>query len=466
LNRTIAGNKSVFLTKMKRERVDLAAYAAACNHGSITEVQEFLDAGADVNESSVEFRHSNNSPIMLAYKHNQPNALIRMLIERGADVHHRNKDGSTALHFACSYGTMETIHMLLERGADVAAISTKSKRNMLHYAAMHRGDDDEVTQIAALMLLRGGMDVNARDELNRPALMWAVFSSRVALVDLLIRHGADVNATHLDGVSILMEAVKDTRNGYAMAERLLKAGANVDHVDKTRRSAFISAFNSSPALMKLIAGSAVDNKVLKDWFPGDRCPDPFGCISLAVTTYGHVAGSFDVTDAVRTGKAPHSTWARFRQGKPVNYGEMYIALASQTYVNAKTWYRIGCEMQSRQEGDRYETILHVACRSPTAFVALPPLMRLGINPLLRDAVGRLPLDVCLTNESRNVVRSYMVWQPTEQCTRWWGPYFEQRAHVFMLVCKRWKNVLPRDVRYKIVRFLAEIEMACVDINVV
>ena len=45
--------------------------------------------------------------------------LVEMLLHRGANVNHQNKQGNTALHFAFTYDTSGQIaELLIERGAD------------------------------------------------------------------------------------------------------------------------------------------------------------------------------------------------------------------------------------------------------------------------------------------------------------------------------------------------------------
>jgi ankyrin repeat protein len=55
-------------------------------------------------------------------------SVVRLLLERGADVHARaDKDGSTPLHEASRYGALEVVRLLLEHGADVEAVAFDGK---------------------------------------------------------------------------------------------------------------------------------------------------------------------------------------------------------------------------------------------------------------------------------------------------------------------------------------------------
>lgn len=59
----------------------------------------------------------NRTPFMIAVDRGHV-ALAKALIERGADVNHKDSDGLTALHYACLCENPEMIDMLVKNGAD------------------------------------------------------------------------------------------------------------------------------------------------------------------------------------------------------------------------------------------------------------------------------------------------------------------------------------------------------------
>src|ERR1039457_3059798 len=49
--------------------------------------------------------------------------VVQLLLDRGADVNARDRDGKTALHGASRFGHREVVELLLEKGIDVNAKS-------------------------------------------------------------------------------------------------------------------------------------------------------------------------------------------------------------------------------------------------------------------------------------------------------------------------------------------------------
>jgi ankyrin repeat protein len=80
-----------------------------------------LDAGADINARN---RHKvfgpGNSPLSAA-TYQQRLDVVRLLIERGADVNQGDNAGFTPLHLAAANGYLEIARRLLDAGADANA---------------------------------------------------------------------------------------------------------------------------------------------------------------------------------------------------------------------------------------------------------------------------------------------------------------------------------------------------------
>jgi hypothetical protein len=114
-------------------------------------------------------------------------AVVRLLLENGADVKAKNINGRTALHEAAGVGHDAVVQQLLENGADVKAKGNNGW-TALHGAA--GGGHEAVVRL----LLENGADVKAKNNYGRTALHEAAGAGHEAVVRLLLENGADVNA--------------------------------------------------------------------------------------------------------------------------------------------------------------------------------------------------------------------------------------------------------------------------------
>src|SRR5688572_3577139 len=113
---------------------------------------------------------------------------VRQLIAAGADVRVANDYGVTALSEAAERGDAGIIEQLLKAGADVESPNREGQTALMSVARTNRVD-------AARVLLKHGAKVNARENWRgQTALMWAAAQGQPEMVQLLIKHNADVNA--------------------------------------------------------------------------------------------------------------------------------------------------------------------------------------------------------------------------------------------------------------------------------
>lgn len=88
-------------------------------------VRELLDRGADPNRVA---RHEFAvAPIHSAVANGTSLAIVRMLVEAGAEVNVRQRHGWTPLHGAAMSGDADLVRYLLDRGADRAATNDQGK---------------------------------------------------------------------------------------------------------------------------------------------------------------------------------------------------------------------------------------------------------------------------------------------------------------------------------------------------
>ena len=78
------------------------------------------------------------------------------LIERGASVNDKDRDGSTPLHFTCLSGHTATVVALIERGASV------NEKNQSGETPLHRACYSSHSATAIVLLENGAVGLNNR----------------------------------------------------------------------------------------------------------------------------------------------------------------------------------------------------------------------------------------------------------------------------------------------------------------
>lgn len=146
-------------------------------------------------------------------------ALIKLLLDAGADVDARPMCGTPSLTCAVKQGNSTLVQMLLEKGPDLEATAPAAPTAL--YEAVTKGESELVA-----LLLRGGANVNAKPPGGEPALYRAASRRSLDIVRLLLDGGADVDGTPPGGTTALYNAAKN--NDLPLMRLLLDGKANVE----------------------------------------------------------------------------------------------------------------------------------------------------------------------------------------------------------------------------------------------
>ncbi|WP_428100010.1 ankyrin repeat domain-containing protein [Candidatus Rariloculus sp.] len=233
-------------------------------------------------------------------------AVVRVMLDEGADVNAREADGTTALHTAARLGAVETAGLLIGAGAELDA-ATRYGVTPLALAAAN-GSPEFVARLldagadpntmsregqtvlmgAALngtpatiqRLLQSGADVNATEQFRgQTALMWAAAKGNTNAVAALVAAGADISAESRAGFTAFLFAVRQDRIGAA--RKLLDLGADVEDKAPDGTSALnVAMVNAYYDLASLLLDFGADPNV----------PDPRGS-ALHTLAWLHKPGS-------------------------------------------------------------------------------------------------------------------------------------------------------------------------------
>ena len=242
----------------------------AVREGDIEAIKQHIAEGADVNAL-----HFEMPPLTWAVTAGQTEA-AELLLQHGADINGRNRDGNTALHLAVFLGRAETADLLLKNGADVNSknddgatppdlfavpwemtrfmsgpLGIELEREQVEagkakireilsaddrfrvetlpnpqddsknlWAAARAGDLEAIKHY-----IKEGGDVNALDQIFQiSAMSWSVLHGQTDAVRFLIENGADVNIKNADGSTPLHSAAFLGKSD--IAKLLLENGAD------------------------------------------------------------------------------------------------------------------------------------------------------------------------------------------------------------------------------------------------
>ena len=138
--------------------------------------------GVDVNQTAID---SCGAALHFAVINTQPEAL-QALIDAGADLETKTQDmhRCTPLLVACCKGILAIVKMLVQAGADVCATDDIGMTSLMRSAANGH------TEIVRYLLGLPGVDVNHTIKVHINALNLASYAEHTAVVGVLLEHGA------------------------------------------------------------------------------------------------------------------------------------------------------------------------------------------------------------------------------------------------------------------------------------
>jgi len=196
-------------------------------------VASLLEFGADVDAQD----DNTMTPLLLLLESRpgDDTKIAQLLLEHGASVHVRNKDGQMPLHLASHHGLLDIVALLLKFGAVVDAQDNDTMTPLqlvLQVRPDFFGDNSQITKTAQL-LLEHGASVHVRNKNGWMPLHTASCHGDSDFVALLLKFGAEVDAQDNDAMTPLLLLSHSNWSGNTeTVQLLLEHGANVQARNK------------------------------------------------------------------------------------------------------------------------------------------------------------------------------------------------------------------------------------------
>ncbi|MES2605135.1 MAG: ankyrin repeat domain-containing protein, partial [Pseudomonadota bacterium] len=181
-------------------------------------------------------------------------AMLKLLLDAGANADSSNPEGQTALMLVARTGNLDAAKLLVQAGATVNAREQWGQQTALMWAAARRHPamvDYLIEQGAEIDAQSLGRDykrhltkegrAKSMDTGGLTPLLYAIRENCKTCVEVLITRKADLNKPDPDGVSPLLFAV--TNSHWDIVKQLIEAGADVQQWDMFGNAPLMAAIS-------------------------------------------------------------------------------------------------------------------------------------------------------------------------------------------------------------------------------
>lgn len=177
-----------------KKYLTLSMIDAVCR-SKIERVRTWIEQGAQVNFEDL-------SPVawppLTSACGNGNEAIVKMLIQKGAEINYRSEDEITALSIASQNGHSEIVQMLIKKGAQI----TNRPGDQRAFLVAIRRHYSPIVQL----LIDSKANVNLKDINNSTPLLIATLNGDFEIARLLINYDADISLPGFNGVTPLLAA--------------------------------------------------------------------------------------------------------------------------------------------------------------------------------------------------------------------------------------------------------------------
>uniref|UniRef100_A0A182PEV4 SH3 and multiple ankyrin repeat domains protein n=1 Tax=Anopheles epiroticus TaxID=199890 RepID=A0A182PEV4_9DIPT len=238
--------------KALHTRANLRRFIECINSGQVEKIAKMCAKGLDPNFHCQE---TGETPLTIATGSKKPNKLLIALVNGGALLDYRTRDGATALHRAVERDSLEAVSTLLELGASPNYRDTKGLTPV--YLSVTRKTDPKISEV----LLHDHATLGIQDSQGWQEVHQACRNGLVHHLEHLLFYGADMDGQNASGNTPLH--VCAVNNQEACARMLLFRGAN--------RGALNYA-NQTPYQVAVIAGNLELAEMIQNYKNEDIVP--------------------------------------------------------------------------------------------------------------------------------------------------------------------------------------------------
>ncbi|KAI1437798.1 hypothetical protein GGR50DRAFT_605239 [Xylaria sp. CBS 124048] len=167
------------------------ALQKVAGRGKLSVVRLLIERGAEVNP-----KRDVEVPAIIKAAEGGNVDVVSELLAHHADPNAPNRSGQTALFSAAIKGHDKVVEALLKGGADANAKDKEGRSALLYLASEKQAKAKWTTETLSLLHNQGHANIEVRDQIGRTPLLWAATNSNIALARFLLERGADVTATN------------------------------------------------------------------------------------------------------------------------------------------------------------------------------------------------------------------------------------------------------------------------------